>query len=345
MSSSVPDVTVVIPTRDRAELALVAASSALAQEGVEVEVVVVDDGSRAPVAGLLDRLGDPRLRVLRREPSAGVSSARNLGIAEASGEWVAFLDDDDFWAPFKLRGQLASARAAGASFAYSGAVVVDASGGVIQIAQPPPAEQLPRLLLDHNAVPGGCSNVVVWRSLLEELGGFDERLSTMADWDLWIRLAHAAPGAADPEIAVAYVRHGGSMVIRGDYDALAELDYLAQKHAALSRAAGVEFDRRRLYRYFARAHRRGGRRMAAARVYLRGAFAYRSGGDLVRAAAVLLGEDALALGARLRGRPPRLRRAGVADPPSWLSLYLPAEAAEETLGTGWRPIAPRQHAA
>ena len=90
---------VVIPTRDRPRLLQRALASALRQVGVVAEVVIVDDGGSPPVA--LAPTGG-RVRVLRKDRSEGVSAARNAGIAAARGEWVAFLDDDDVWAPAKL---------------------------------------------------------------------------------------------------------------------------------------------------------------------------------------------------------------------------------------------------
>src|SRR3954468_2829862 len=103
-----PEVTVVIPTRDAWDLLPATLTGALAQEEVALEVVVVDDGSRdGTAAGLAEwARADPRLRVCRLEPSAGVGAARNAGIERARGEWLAFLDHDDLWAPRKLREQV-----------------------------------------------------------------------------------------------------------------------------------------------------------------------------------------------------------------------------------------------
>src|SRR5688500_342442 len=97
-----PEVTVVIPTRDRWNLLeRRALRSVLAQEDVRLEVVVVDDGSSEPAPPSIER--DERVRVVRHETSRGVPAARNTGIGEATAAWTAFLDDDDLWAPRKLR--------------------------------------------------------------------------------------------------------------------------------------------------------------------------------------------------------------------------------------------------
>src|SRR5689334_7474886 len=102
-----PEVTVVIPTRDRAELLPRAVDSVLAQEGAAWELVLVDDGSTDATPAVFERYAqDPRVRVLRLDPG-GVSRARNRGVALGSAPWVAFLDSDDEWRPGKLAAQLA----------------------------------------------------------------------------------------------------------------------------------------------------------------------------------------------------------------------------------------------
>ena len=99
-------VSVVIPTRDRSHIVVDTVRSTLCQRHVELEVIVVDDGSRDATAEALEALGDPRVTVLRNASSCGVAGARNRGIERAAHPWIAFLDDDDRWSPDKLRVQL-----------------------------------------------------------------------------------------------------------------------------------------------------------------------------------------------------------------------------------------------
>ena len=94
--------TVVIPTRNRPDLLCLTLTSVLRQRDVDLQVIVVDDGSTEDTAGVVSRSGDHRVRVLRQATSKGVSTARNVGLSEVTTEWVAFCDDDDLWSPDKL---------------------------------------------------------------------------------------------------------------------------------------------------------------------------------------------------------------------------------------------------
>src|SRR5437016_410265 len=172
-----PDVTVVIPTRDRVRLLPVALSSALAQEDVELEVIVVDDASTDDTPELLAELEDERLRVIRLDARHGVARARNIGIEEGRGKWLAFLDDDDIWAPRKLSWQLDAAGEGGDAFVYGAAVTIDESHTVVRYGRPPDPKRLRTALLASNVIPGGCSNVIAQTTLVRRVGGFDERLS------------------------------------------------------------------------------------------------------------------------------------------------------------------------
>jgi glycosyltransferase involved in cell wall biosynthesis len=285
-----PEVTVIIPTRSRWSFLSRTLRSALGQEGVDLEVIVVDDGSRDETPMRLAEIADPRLSVIRRDRSGGVAAARNTALSTARGAWLAPLDDDDLWAPGKLRAQLEAAAREGGSFAYCRSVLIDQHGAAMGPDDPPPdPTDLPRALLVRNCIPGGASNLIASTDLVRELGGFDEG-ARFDDWDLYIRLAAAGRGARCEETLVAYRRHPGNRILADLGDLTADLEYLARKHRRLSLEHGVEFDRLSFSRTLAWAHRRAGRRREAARMYLRDAWRYRSPGNLVRAAASLLGD-------------------------------------------------------
>src|SRR4051794_29614638 len=96
-----PMVSVVIPTRNRPNLVIRAVQSALAQSLTDIEVVVVVDGPDAATIRALSAISDSHLRVICIANSVGGAEARNIGIRESRGEFIALLDDDDVWCPEK----------------------------------------------------------------------------------------------------------------------------------------------------------------------------------------------------------------------------------------------------
>ncbi|MPZ73153.1 MAG: glycosyltransferase [Nitriliruptorales bacterium] len=256
-------VSVVIPTKDRGPLLAQSLGTVLRQLDVDLEVVVVDDGSVSPARRWVSP--DPRVRVVRNAAPTGVSAARNRGIAEARGEWIAFLDDDDVWAPDKLTAQLTAVTATGCDWAYTGEVAVDDGlrlrGGV----PPPRPEEVVAGLEGFDAVPAGASNVFVQRGLLDHVGGFDPRLRTSEDWDMWIRLGRKALPACVARPLVAYRVRAGT-ASRQMAQALRDAELVARRH-------GIDFDRRRFLRWAAWTSLEDGRRTAAVAYYLRSAAA------------------------------------------------------------------------
>jgi len=109
MNMKRPLVSVVIPTRNRPELVCRAVKSALGQTYEEIEVVVVVDGPDQSTVLSLTELSNPRIKIIALEKNVGGSDARNIGAQKASGEWIAFLDDDDEWVPEKIERQVSLA--------------------------------------------------------------------------------------------------------------------------------------------------------------------------------------------------------------------------------------------
>ena len=304
MAHEGPEVTVVIPTRDRwSLLQRRALRAALGQEDVRLEVVVVDDGSaEAAPPGV----NDARVRVVRHETSRGVAAARNTGIAEARAPWTAFLDDDDVWAPWKLREQLDRLAAEGASFAYSAVAHTDLTGRVITIDEAPPAEVLHDRLRAGRVIPGAASNVVVRTELLRELGGYDSRLFILEDPDLALRLVHRARPAACGAVHVAYLQHEGARHLRDIDRLLKAYAYFRTKHPDVS-----PYVIENHLDWVLSQHRRAGRKIAAAHLCWTAARHRRSPRWFGRALASLAGNRARRAVRRLG----RGRRAVAAPPP------------------------------
>ena len=191
-------VTAIVPTHNRRTTLQATLTSVLDQRDVDLQVIVIDDGSTDDTGVWLASLDDPRVRVLRHDVPQGAAQARSTGVAAAETEYVAFCDDDDLWSPRKLAAQLdAVAASSGAGWSCTAAVsfVADRSTPVeIVHHQPSPsADGVLAGLLTSNIVPGGGSSVLVARDLMQEVGGFRRGLAE--DWDLWIRLALASPMA------------------------------------------------------------------------------------------------------------------------------------------------------
>jgi glycosyltransferase involved in cell wall biosynthesis len=282
----VPEVSVVIPTRDRRELLLRTLGGVLRQRDVSLEVVIVDDSSEDGTAEAISALGDERVRVLGGHAPVGVSAARNRGLAEARGEWVAFLGDDDLWSPDKLALQLGALRDSGATAAFGAAALVDSRLEVLDVHRVEAGEELLHQVLSRSTIPAGASNVVASRAAVEAVGGFDESLAPLADWEMWIRLALRGSFASVPEIVVAYVHHASNMSI-GRWDLyLAEFDAIGSKHRREREERGIALDGIGFSRWLAGEQRRGGDWRGAVGTYLGGARRFRSPGNLVRAAGV-----------------------------------------------------------
>jgi len=324
LNASLCEVSVVIPTRNRwSLLASAALPAALRQEEVDHEIIVVDDFSTDETPTRLAEFADARVRVARHEERRGVAAARNTGIASARGEWVAFLDDDDLWSPRKLRIQIDAAQSQRAGFAYGGSVWVDERRRFLYGHDAPEPSTLRLQLLRRNVMWSGCSNVVVRTDLVRRVGGFDETLFQLADWDLWLRLSREAPAACCREVLVGYMSHSDNMLLRDPQDVFWEFDYLVEKHRSASLEFGVDFDQAWFSRWVATGHVRAGRRVSAARAYLRGVRATRSLGNVARAGAALLGDPAMGAGKRLLEMLPWWLPSGerTATEPEWLRLY------------------------
>jgi glycosyltransferase involved in cell wall biosynthesis len=213
---TVPKVSIIIPTYNAAAFLPRAVESVLTQTYPRVQVVVVDDGSTDETPHLLKRFGSPVL--CRRQTNRGPAAARNFGLSVAEGEYIGFLDADDWLLPRTLLRHVRVLEARPEyGWVYGDVQYVDEAGNHIDLAsQRFRYRQRRRLegflfpsLIHGNFIP--IHAPFFRRRCLEGAGPFDEdpELIGIEDWDLLLRLSLIAPAAYLPEIcAVCMVRPG-----------------------------------------------------------------------------------------------------------------------------------------
>jgi len=208
-----PVVTVVIPTRDRAQLLPQAIESVLQQTLTAWELIIVDDGSTDHTADVAAAFTvDPRVCYVRQDPR-GVSAARNHGASRARAPFLAFLDSDDRFLPGALAALLEAFGAnTGTAMTIGGYDRIDEKGRVL--GQRRQWEEsglsLEGWLFNCLAING---SVLLRRDWFERVGGFDPDCPPAEDWDLFLRLAAAAaPMAFVRRSVVQYRQHAGNSV-------------------------------------------------------------------------------------------------------------------------------------
>jgi len=186
-----PQVSVIIPTYNRGWIIKEAIDSVLAQDYTEFELIVVDDGSTDHTSDVLDSYGDD-IKVLFQK-NKGVSAARNLGIAEASGKFIAFLDSDDLWLPQKLALQIEFINQTPDALICQTEEVWIRNGLRVNPKKrhKKPSGMIFKPSLELCLV--SPSAVMIQRSLLDRVGGFDETLPACEDYDLWLRISCRFP--------------------------------------------------------------------------------------------------------------------------------------------------------
>ena len=204
---SQPLVSVVIPVYNAAHLVSETLNSVLAQSMSDLEVIVVDDGSRDHIAEVMQ--GYPQVKFFR-QANAGVSAARNFGVSHARGHWLAFVDSDDVWHRHKLRDQLRLAELhpdvpLGTSLSQSdslAALEFEPSIG----PDGPPCVLHPEFRDVFQFPYLGCSGVFVRRDDFLSVGGFDTTLRCAEDVDFYLRLTHGRRGYWRLAYDAVYVR-------------------------------------------------------------------------------------------------------------------------------------------
>jgi glycosyltransferase involved in cell wall biosynthesis len=224
----VPDVSVILPTFNRLAKLPRAVGSVLAQTHVNMELIVVDDASNDGSPDWLRSIADARVSVLHLARNSGPAVARNTGIRAARAALVAFQDSDDEWTPVKLERQLARLRRDGGMPGWIGGAYRVGDQVVSSPALISGTDYESELLV---GAPFVTPTWLVRRELLLELGGFDESLPCLEDWDLIFRLAARCRFAAVEDVVL--VRHGSADSVFGDVvKRRAGLQAILERHRA-----------------------------------------------------------------------------------------------------------------
>lgn len=198
--TTAPAISVVIPAYNAERYLELAVRSVLAQTWRDFEILIVDDCSTDGTAALMQRLAaeDERIVCLQNSRNTGVAETRNAAVAQARGEWIAFLDSDDMWRKDKLEKQMALiASHPDAVLTYTGSAFMDQDGACYYYHMPVEQEVTYRTLLRRNVL--ACSSVMVKRGVMKR---FPMRNSkTHEDYGTWLRIlreTRAAYGVDEP---------------------------------------------------------------------------------------------------------------------------------------------------
>lgn len=224
--TDLPSISVVIPCYNAEKYIVAAIRSVMLQNWPNLEIIVVDDGSRDnSVAVVADNF--PFVKLIR-QTNQGVAAARNNGIAQCSGDWIAFIDADDIWLAGKLQNQWAllkeqpSVRMSCTSWQMWQSVDPEPTEALVNQLQASPVEKT------SGAGPSGwiyadllvacivwTSTVLVHRSVFEEVGNFDSTLRIGEDYDLWLRASRVTQILRVAQPSALYRRHMASLTKSG----------------------------------------------------------------------------------------------------------------------------------
>ena len=245
MADSTPRVTVVTAVYNCEDFIARTIESIQAQSIDDWEHICVDDASSDGSAAIVERYAaeDPRVKLIRVEQNQGAPHARNVGIKNARGEFVAILDSDDVSPPDRLEICL-EAFEADAELGFLGGqhIVIDANDNVFERIERPALgdEQFKASLMEDGRAPMPHSSFMTRRHLAEAIGGYDERLPCVADYDFALRISPECKCARLDRVVLHYRRRSGQL---SETRAFASTLYSDMVRArAEAKAAGREFD-------------------------------------------------------------------------------------------------------
>jgi glycosyltransferase involved in cell wall biosynthesis len=185
-----PKISAIIITFNRADFLKKAIESVLNQTNPNFELLILDNSSTDNTEEIVKSFRDKRVRYIKHQP-LNISQARNLGLKESKGDYIAFLDDDDEWLPEKLEKELEIFNQGNGKLglAYGGFIRIDENGKEFEWHIPTLKGNIfEPYLCRQDPLTGSASNPLIKKSVFKIVGEFDENLSSSEDWEFYIRL-------------------------------------------------------------------------------------------------------------------------------------------------------------
>jgi glycosyltransferase involved in cell wall biosynthesis len=212
MSENRPSVSIVLPTYNRAKFIGQAITSALGQTYENIEVLVVDDGSVDDTSDVMRTFSDARLNYIKLASNVGRSSARNKALQMARGDYIAFLDSDDYYLPQKIEMQVQFLNDhPDVDMVYTGSACVDTDDRPIQyFYRAPVSGRIYNEIAFFKPLTITLPTVMLRRRVLAKVGSFDEQMERFEDTDFWRRIAKHFNIAGIDEVTCHIRSHGGN---------------------------------------------------------------------------------------------------------------------------------------
>lgn len=248
-----PMVSVVIPTHNRVDMLMNAVKSVQNQTFHNIEIIVVSDASTDNTETAINEIKkkDDRVKYIRLDTPQGGNVARNRGIEESQGVYIAFLDDDDEWLPEKIELQLKEfEKNESTGLVYSGVHIIYHIEKIEYNTKARDHGDLSKRILIDNCI-GTTSCVICKKSILDIVGGFDPELQALQDYDLWIRICQSCDvGIVETEL-INYNNYTNSKQISGSTERYERaIERINEKYSSLfSKLSTEERNRKNINDY------------------------------------------------------------------------------------------------
>ncbi len=241
---------VVIPTHNRAKYVGNAIMSVENQTYKQIEIIVVSDGSEDNTKDVVESysLKYGNIKFYEHFPAKGSNFSRNFGASKATGDYIAFLDDDDIWDETKAEKQIALLKDdKDVGLTVSGFKFIYVNDNTTSTFIPsPPYDASKTILIDHCI--GGTSSAIMRREIFEKVGGFDERILARQDYDLWIRCAQVTKIKAVKEpLVINYDYDDTEKISNSTYKSINACEIFEEKYKDLYNNLTVKENKQRKY--------------------------------------------------------------------------------------------------